>query len=345
MEFPGEALVLKLWDTLTEKGIGKLLSPWQTRRDGRAHAQVRADEMLLLAQAEADANDLRAGRKRLHEDGSRLIAVPVNSPLRLEGSEHSNRVEPTLNLASLAESAHRQDVVASMRAEINTSRSVLFAEEVLRNSTGETSSEPVDDDWLSTWRDHASKVSSEDLQRLWGSVLAGEVKNPGQYSLRTLDFLRTLSRNEAELISMLGPFAIGSRIYKTESDYLEKKGITFDALLQLQDLGIVTGVDGLGLQATFNTVDPGKFLVPLIAGNRVLIIERENPEPSLDLPAYILTKLGLQVLSLGHFSLDTDYLKMVGRRILQQGLKVSLGDWVQVSRNEGRYFNLEPILP
>lgn len=343
MEFPGEAVVIKLWETLAEKGIGKLLSPWQTRRDGRAQAQVRADEMLLLAQAEADANDLRAGRKRLCENGGRLIAISAGEPLRLQGGSLIERTEPTLDFASLAEGARMQEIAASVRAEINTSRSVLFAEETLLSSTGEVPSESVDDDWLSIWRDHVSKVSSEDMQRLWGNVLAGEVQKPGQYSLRTLDFLRTLSQNEAELISILGPLTFGGRIYKTGPDALKPKGVTFDALLHLQDLGIITGVEGDGLKSVIGASVSGKFQGVIPAATKCLLIEHESREQPLGLPAYVVTKLGLQVLSLGHFDPDVDYLKTLGRSILNQGFKVSLCDWAQQSESSGVCSNPELI--
>ena len=50
MEFPGEKLIVKLWETLAEKGIGALLTPWQTVREGRARNEVRRLELLLLVQ-------------------------------------------------------------------------------------------------------------------------------------------------------------------------------------------------------------------------------------------------------------------------------------------------------
>ena len=57
MDLPGEKLVIKLWETLAEKGVGSLLSPWQAGRDGRARIEVRRQEILILAQAEKDAAD------------------------------------------------------------------------------------------------------------------------------------------------------------------------------------------------------------------------------------------------------------------------------------------------
>lgn len=76
MDFPGEKLVIKLWETLAEKGVGSLLSPWQAGREGRARNEVRRQEILMLAQAEKDAADIRSGKKQLRADGTLLLAPP-----------------------------------------------------------------------------------------------------------------------------------------------------------------------------------------------------------------------------------------------------------------------------
>ena len=46
-------------------------------------------------------------------------------------------------------------------------------------------------------------MSSEELQTLWGRVLAGEIKSPGTFSLRTLEFLKNTSHEEALKIAKL----------------------------------------------------------------------------------------------------------------------------------------------
>jgi hypothetical protein len=60
------------------------------------------------------------------------------------------------------------------------------------------SSTPVDPDWTAQYINHAQDVSNEDLQVLWGRILAGEVAKPGSYSKRTLEFLGTLEKWEAQ---------------------------------------------------------------------------------------------------------------------------------------------------
>ena len=59
MELPGE-LLIKLWETLAERGIGSLLLPWNLKREGRARNELRREELLMLAQAESDVADIRA---------------------------------------------------------------------------------------------------------------------------------------------------------------------------------------------------------------------------------------------------------------------------------------------
>ncbi|MEW6673943.1 MAG: hypothetical protein AB1427_19795 [Thermodesulfobacteriota bacterium] len=55
MEWPGEQLLIKMWETHSEKGIGSLLRPWQIKREGFAHIELRRAELIALAQAEKDA--------------------------------------------------------------------------------------------------------------------------------------------------------------------------------------------------------------------------------------------------------------------------------------------------
>ena len=40
MDYPGEKLLFKLWETLAEKGVGELLVPWQEKRLAMRKARV-----------------------------------------------------------------------------------------------------------------------------------------------------------------------------------------------------------------------------------------------------------------------------------------------------------------
>jgi hypothetical protein len=65
------------------------------------------------------------------------------------------------------------------------------------------SKEPVSQDWTLQFFSAAQDVCDDDMQRLWARILAGEVSHPGRFSRRTLEFLRTLEKWEAEWFSGL----------------------------------------------------------------------------------------------------------------------------------------------
>jgi hypothetical protein len=339
LDFPGEKLVLKLWETLAEKGIGSLLSPWQLKREGRARNEVRRDELLMLAQAERDAADVRAGRKQLRRDGTLMLTSTVDPGLGHGDLPLLARVEPTQGLPDVMRSAAANVAVEQARKEINSAKAVLYAEEQLAGDSQQAPDRQVEEDWLYAWKEYAGRVAAEDLQKLWGSVLAGEIKSPGRYSIRTMEFLKTLSKAEAEVISKLARYSLDGRIVRSQMAYLESNGINFDLLLRMQELGIVSGVEGLGLNTTYKTIGIGKLLKPLISNGKALIIEHDDPEKTLQLEVYLLTEVGKQILGLGSFESDLDYLKLVGEHIAAQGFKVQLCDWRQLSETEGQYFN------
>lgn len=231
MDFPGEKLLTKMWETLTEKGIGSLLGPWQMRREERARIDVRKEELLALAQAERDADDIRSGRKRLTEERT-LAALP-------SGSAISQRHAPE-GPDAMTRRVTRQILADAILKEVNVTRALLAAEAELETNAQEPPDRKVDDDWLFRWREGAGAVTQEQLQQLWGRVLAGELKSPGTFSLRTLDFLRNLSPDEAARIVKLSRFIVADAWIVQEKDLLDREGITFEFLVGMEELGIIT---------------------------------------------------------------------------------------------------------
>lgn len=340
MDLPGEKLVIKLWETLAERGVGSLLSPWQVGREGRARNEIRRHEMLTLAQAENDAADIRAGKKRLQPDGNLLL---TNAQTHMT-PEIEVRIEPTLTLSRIVDFGNIAAASAAARSEINAAKAILFAEEQLASDTQVPPSRDVDEDWLFAWRDHAGKVSAEDLQRLWGSILAGEVKAPGRYSIRTLEFLKTLSKAEAVMISMLASYVIDGRIARSQSEYLESKGLNFSTLLIMQELGVVSGVEALGLTTTYKSSNAEKFVLALISHGKVLVVENDDASKTLVFEIYMLTEVGKQVFGLGSFEPDSEYMQRLGKDFVNKGFSVKLADWVQLSETHGQYFNAQEVL-
>lgn len=334
MDFPGEKLLLRLWETVAEKGIGSLLSPWQIRREGRARLDVRRDEVVALAQAERDAADIRAGVKQL--DAVARVVTPAH-PLALPPGDNRRAATP------VAEIAARNALADAVRREINVAKAILAAEAEVENDRQEPPNRKVDDDWLFRWREHASSVGAEDLQNLWGRVLAGEIKSPGSFSLRALDFLKNLSQQEAVDIAKLSRFAIDEFIFRGDEALLRAEGITYGFLLTMQELGVIAGVEALGLTIRMKSLAPETFIRGLVSHDRVLVVTHEDAMKELQLHVCQLTAVGRQILRLGTFQAHEGYLRSAGSAIRSQGFRVQLAHFQPVTETEGRYVNAQDL--
>jgi hypothetical protein len=316
MNFPGEKLVIKLWETVAEKGIGSLFKPWQIRREGRASIDLKREELLAIAQAENDAEKIRRGEIKL--------ITSRGVPALIESKTIEVTKLPDNRLIDLEVSASSGIISETIRKESNVTRALLHAEQVLETDDQPAPQKDIDDDWLFRWRDNASEVSSDELRSIWGKVLAGEVKAPGSYSLRTLEFLRNLSKEEAEAIAKLSRFVIDGLIFRGSDNFLENEGINFDFLLKMQDLGVISGVESRGLNYDLITAEPGRFIQILPSNSMCLVARSANAAKIISMPAYKLTLIGLQVLRLGEFEPHIGYLKLIGAHLKSQGVSVTL---------------------
>lgn len=328
----GEKLVLKMWESLADNGIGSLAAPWQIKRKGRAHIDVRREEILVLAQAESDASDIKNGKKQLLPDGS---LVSLTEP-ELEIILH----EPEVDIFQIQNKVETRKKATDILQEISLNKTILLAEEELLRSKQETPEESIDSDWVFRWQEHAKKVQSDELREIWARILAGEVKAPGSYSLRTLDFIKNLSKKEALSISKLGQFVIENKIFKC--DRLDQAGIDFPFLLQMEDLGILSGVEGgdvAGLELMICAKKVGKIVSHLINRNLALLIESNDLSQVLKLKCYRLSRIGAEVLSLGDFQADREYMLEVGQKIKYQNFNVKISSYIPKNRYQGNFIN------
>jgi hypothetical protein len=155
------------------------------------------------------------------------------------------------------------------------------------------SPEPPNEDWLNVFERFAEDASTDRMQGLWGRVLAGEIRKPGTFSLRTLRFLSEFSQSDAVIFAEVCECAIGQSILKTLAVPEGTKDIRH--LLQLEAAGLITGAGGLGLTNTITFNVTGHAF--LGEGNLALILKGE-PNSSIQLGVIALTPLGIEVMSL-----------------------------------------------
>ncbi|MBP1630107.1 MAG: rane-fusion protein [Bacteroidetes bacterium] len=180
------------------------------------------------------------------------------------------------------------------------------------NEGEQVSNEPVDKDWLNRFFDCAEGVSEEEMQNIWAKILAGEVKQPKSFSLRTLDVLKNMTKEEAELFVEIAP-----KVYNYERIFKAKNENNLDRILKLNDIGLVL------LESIYNNfeIEPQKFVLLKLDGTKAISIVNETPMIiKLNIPCYKLSTAGKELFKMLETEISEDTLNNIVAIIKSQGI-------------------------
>ena len=233
------------------------------------------------------------------------------------------------------------------RKQINAAGVAIEAIDTLKlpppdaTSTG-PSEEPdveIDCDWMNQFVRYAEDASTEQLQQLWGRVLAGEMRRVGSFSRQTLRFIAELDRETAENCEYAAERAVDDFIPKTK-EWNGGEGLIIG--LDLQRLGLVEGVGGLGPQRTFKLDHLGQLL---LEHRQKALLVSGKPGTEIQQEIILLTRTGKEV-----FALLAPKSAVVGLRAVAETAekkdgvtKVELGFHVKASAVEGRFFTEQTL--
>lgn len=321
MNVPGEQLLIKLWESIADKGIGSLLKPWQKRREGKVAIEMKRQELLVLAQTEADANLIRLGQKRLLPDGTITeIENVINDKQRI-------------SLQHIATVANQNMLTDAIRKEINLSKTIIYTESELLNDSQERSDIKVSDDWLFRWKEFASKVSDEQIQQLWAKMLAGEIKNPGTSSYRLLDFIDKLNKNEIESISKVFSLTMVNnnlivRGTNKDTDYLVNNNLKKMYFAEMAELGVVSQ-STVGAVEVATPLDLSKFDPFHLEYNGFIVTLRKTDitkDGKLSVMYYTLTTLGRELFTMAKVPTSREYLESLLADFSESGVTSEMKD-------------------
>lgn len=105
--------------------------------------------------------------------------------------------------------------------------------------------EEIEEDWITNFFDKCRLVSDKEMQSIWARILAGEANAPGKFSKRTVNFMESLDKQDAQLFTKLCAFNwilddIQPLIYNSNAEIYTKNGINFDVLKHLDSIGLIS---------------------------------------------------------------------------------------------------------
>lgn len=322
----------RMWLTV-EKCGGSYFRPRIIKRDGKARLELEALEKLMAVQTEKRINLLRQDTTNTNIDMNALERI-VNQDLKLIDPEEKIRKEPYLEYTKhihhhLTDNIMRKE----FQKEVNFAKAIDIAAGILSQDESEPPKEQVEQDWLCRFREVASNTTTEEVQQLWGRILAGEIKSPGKHSLRTLEFIKNLSQKEAKQIEKLFSFVLNNQFiarsfkgfYDYESDLLNSK-LSFDYLSEMQGLGIISGVEShLSKQYVPEIIKQvyyySVWFKEYSSRDDCYVFTHDDHNKKLIINSCLLTQLGKELYGLCHVEMDVDYLNYIIKSLEEQGFK------------------------
>lgn len=193
----------------------------------------------------------------------------------------------------ILKNTQKRIITQEISRTINIDNIICKVIEELKNEK-EVSKEPVNKDWITRFFNISQDISDEYLQELWAKILAGEIKQPNSFSLRTLDTLKNINYKEAknfEKIAKLLFSSVNFYFLHKNIDLLSKHGIAFIDILNISHAGLITLQDNIGLKC-------GKDFY-IINKNLILIGNLKNPNlHDSIIEFFILTETGKELLKL-----------------------------------------------
>lgn len=136
---------------------------------------------------------------------AKLIVGPPMAFVQNYADAHKIKVTARAKIAAkeLTRRAEMSAQVEAIRHQENVEAITARAKQVLedgklKKALPEQRSKESDPDWFFKWKSYAQESSDNEIRNLWAKVLAGEIAQPGRFSLRLLQAIHLLRKSDAE---------------------------------------------------------------------------------------------------------------------------------------------------
>lgn len=275
----------KLIDTISG-AIGKVYEPYYKKK-----------------MADAEAYEIEKIGNAIRENCDMPIIYKTDGALQIDTSDYESLIKRT-GLRLAFQEVKKQENIESV---VDNAYQLLEQEENVLN-------EPVDNGWIIRFMNSISDISDDDLQLLWSKILAGEVKKPNTYSLRTLDVLKNMSKCEADLFKKISKLITDDFIINDE-ELTKNYGLNYSDILKLDDCGLINS-DGM-VSRTISLFDKKAVLQ---TDDYVFIYHELNKvdKPNITLGAFCLTEAGRSISAILGEKTENNYFLNLCRYIKSQ---------------------------
>lgn len=237
-------------------------------------------------------------------DGGNLLETSSSSHNENAVNQSLSLIEPGVRLR-----AGQRLVAEEIRKQENIEDIIQRTDALLNNDNGgHASNEDVNRGWISNFLEGAGKTYDDNLKDYWAKLLAGEIRQPGSNSLRTLEVLRNISYEEAKLFESMSGFVFVqdkmSFIFNDDNKY----GLNYYYLSKLKETGLLQTGEGSAYTIKASKVNT-KYTYNYICGNKYITLTTEPDTKDIVVPVHLLTRAGCELYELTTHKDNMGYLK------------------------------------
>lgn len=225
--------------------------------------------------------------------------------------------EVTLTNTSVSDRALTTMIEKSIKEQINieeiVSNAANLIESKIDNDYDKISEEYVSEEWAVRFFEMAKNIRDDEMKTLWSSILADEIIKPGSYKLRTLDILRNMTKQDAELFTKLTSISLDFSllIAVPQIDCLfSKYEISFIDRVDLEELNLIHR------DLSYKLYPNEKQYI--MFGDDKCIVLKNTLDKVINIPIIKLTNAGKEIYKLTNPKRDLEHLNEIGKSIQQE---------------------------
>ncbi len=255
----------KLVETVSQ-GIGTLYEPTHIKK----MAKARAEEIKTITTA---------------VENSELPIQYSNGQLVVDTStkEFIERTERRILFIEAKKQKNIEDIVSEAYNNLETEK--------------EVSEELLQEEWINRFFNIVGEISSDDLKTIWSKILSEEIKEPGKCSIRTLESLKNISRDEAETFKKISNYIIkynGIYYLPNEDSLLEYVNINYGEILKLDEASLINSAASVSAVLSFDENIKEQYLTY----NNNIVFGKKDGKCEIHLQAFPLTEVGKNIFDI-----------------------------------------------
>ena len=181
----------------------------------------------------------------------------------------------------------------------------------------------LEEDWVAHFFKNCETVSDSEMQSLWSSLLSGEATRPGTFSKRTVDFVASMDKKDAEIFTKFCQFSwflgdVMPIVMEPGDEVYTREGINFSVLKHLDAIGLVSFESTSG----YRRMGFGKQAQIFYFGRPTIIEFSKDKDNELNIGKVLLTRAGQELAPICGAKMNQSFYEYIIEKWFKSGLIV-----------------------